>query len=208
MREEYPNIIHQFDPWHVAKGIKKKLVSASNQRNCKELAPWVKSVSNHMWWSCCSFKGDAMELHIRWKSILHHISGVHCWEENGMEYKCYHKELTRDQQRMKKWLSVDSPAYKALVEMVMDTRLLKDMEQMTLFKHAGQLEVFHNALLKYCPKHIHFEYAAMQARTMLAIMDHNENHTTRQDQATTAAGCKTQHRTLHRLSACHRGPSG
>ncbi len=52
----------------------------------------------------------------------------------------------------------------------------------------GQLEVFHNALLKYCPKHIHFEYAAMQARTMLAIMDHNENHTTRQDQATTAAG--------------------
>ncbi len=53
-----------------------------------------------------------------------------------MEYKCYHKELTRDQQRMKKWLSVDS-AYKALVEMVMDTRLLKDMEQMTLFKHAG-----------------------------------------------------------------------
>ncbi len=38
---------------------------------------------------------------------------------------------------MKKWLSVDSPAYKALVEIVMDTRLLKDMEQMTLFKHTG-----------------------------------------------------------------------
>lgn len=55
-----------------------------------------------------------------------------------MEYKCYHKELTRDQQIMKKWLSVDSPAYKALVEIVLDTRLLKDLEQMTLFKHTGK----------------------------------------------------------------------
>ncbi|CAM4572169.1 unnamed protein product [Leuciscus chuanchicus] len=188
MREEYPNIIHQFDPWHVAKGIKKKLVSASNRRSCKELAPWVRSVSNHMWWSCCSSKGDAMELHRRWKSILHHISGVHRWEENGMEYNCYHKELTRDQQRTKKWLSVDSPAYKALIEIVVDARLLKDLEQMTLFKHTGQLEVFHNALLKYCPKRLHFHYSSMQARTMLAIMDHNENHSTQREQATTAAG--------------------
>ncbi|KAK7130458.1 hypothetical protein R3I93_019948 [Phoxinus phoxinus] len=54
-----------------------------------------------------------------------------------MEYKCYHKELTRDQQMTKKWLSVDSPAYKALVEKLVDTRLLKDLEQMTLFKHTG-----------------------------------------------------------------------
>lgn len=52
-----------------------------------------------------------------------------------MEYKCYHKELTRDQQMMKKWLSMDSPAYKALVEIVYNTRLLKDLEQITLFKH-------------------------------------------------------------------------
>uniref|UniRef100_A0A8C6S7B3 Transposase n=1 Tax=Neogobius melanostomus TaxID=47308 RepID=A0A8C6S7B3_9GOBI len=56
MREEYPNIIHQFDPWHVAKGFKKKLVAASNRRDCKDLAPWVRSVSNHMWWSCCTSK--------------------------------------------------------------------------------------------------------------------------------------------------------
>ncbi|KAK7132709.1 hypothetical protein R3I93_019063 [Phoxinus phoxinus] len=143
MREEYPNIIHPFDPWHVAKGIKKKLVSASNRRSCKELARWVRSVCNHMWWSCCSSKGDAMDLHRRWKSILHHISGVHRWEENGMEYKCYHKDLTRDQQMMKKWLSVDSPAYKALVEIVMDARLLKDLEQMMLFKHTGTHNVGH-----------------------------------------------------------------
>ncbi|KTF72727.1 hypothetical protein cypCar_00049295 [Cyprinus carpio] len=84
MREDYPDIAHQFDPWHVAKGIKKKLVMASNRKHCKDLAPWVRSVSNHMWWSCSSSKGDEKELLRRWTSILHHICDVHRWEENGI----------------------------------------------------------------------------------------------------------------------------
>lgn len=39
-------------------GIKKKVVVGSNKRNCRDLAPWTKSVSNHMWWSCSSCEGD------------------------------------------------------------------------------------------------------------------------------------------------------
>ncbi|KAL0993607.1 hypothetical protein UPYG_G00110450 [Umbra pygmaea] len=167
---------------------KKKLVSASNRKTCMDLAPWIKSVSNHMWWSCSSSKGDPKELLRRWKSILHHICGVHRWEEGGMEYKCYHTELTADEQRRKRLLAKDSPAYKAFYEAVMNARLLKDLEQMALFKHTGELEVFHNVLLKYCPKRLHFEYASMQARTMLAVMDHNENHNTQREQAKTASG--------------------
>ncbi|XP_077061034.1 uncharacterized protein LOC143714003 [Siphateles boraxobius] len=66
----------------------------------------------------------------------------------------------------------------------MNAHLLKDLEQMALFKHTGQLEVFHNVLLK----RLHFEYASMQARTMLAVMDHNENHETQQEQAKTECG--------------------
>lgn len=42
-----------------------------------------------------------------------------------------------DEQRRKKWLAEDSPAYKALYEVVMNARLLKDLEQMALFKHTG-----------------------------------------------------------------------
>lgn len=53
---------------------------------------------------------------------------------------------------------------------------------------SGQLEVFHNSLLKYCPKRLHFEYPAMKARTMLAVMDHNENHETEREQARAAGG--------------------
>ncbi|XP_076156980.1 uncharacterized protein LOC143140023 isoform X2 [Alosa pseudoharengus] len=188
MREDYPDITHQFDPWHVTKGLKKKMVVAANRRNCKDLAPWTRSVSNHMWWSCSSCKGDPKELQRRWTSVLHHIRGVHRWEDDGNEYRCYHDDISADEQRIKKWLRHDSPAYKALYEVVMNTRLLNDLNQMALFKHTGQLEVFHNSLLKYCPKRLHFAYPSMQARTMLAVMDHNENHNQPRQQATTETG--------------------
>ncbi|KAL7396810.1 hypothetical protein ABVT39_012062 [Epinephelus coioides] len=58
MRESYPEIKHEFDPWHTAKGIKKKLLAASVRKDCKDLAPWMKSVANHIWWCCSSSKGD------------------------------------------------------------------------------------------------------------------------------------------------------
>ena len=41
-------------------------------------------------------------------------------------------------------------------------------------------------LTKYCPKRHHFSYNGMQARTELAIIDHNNN--VEREQATTAAG--------------------
>ncbi|KAF4114060.1 hypothetical protein G5714_004283 [Onychostoma macrolepis] len=64
--------------------------------------------------------------------------------------------------------------------------LLKDLRQMSLFKHTGTLEVFHSVLLKYCQKNVHFHYSSMLARTQLAILDHNEN--VHHKQATTSGG--------------------
>ncbi|KAL7383208.1 hypothetical protein ABVT39_006543 [Epinephelus coioides] len=188
LRETFPDIDHQFDPWHITKGIKKKLVQASKRKYCKDIGPCIKSITNHLWWCCSTSKGDGEELIRRWKSLLHHIRGVHRWEENGEEHKRYHPDLSADEQRKKRWLLEDSAAFKALYEVVMNRRLLQDLEQMTLFKHTGNLEVFHNALLKYCPKRLHFDYPSMQAHTRLAVMDHNENHNTKREQALTATG--------------------
>jgi hypothetical protein len=77
------------------------------------------------------------ELLRRWTSLQHHITGVHRWEENGTEYRCFHQDLSAEEQRTKRWLKGNSPAFKALQAMIMDTRLIKDLQQMTLFKHTG-----------------------------------------------------------------------
>ncbi|KAK0156598.1 THAP domain-containing protein 4 [Merluccius polli] len=58
MRETYSDIQHQFDPWHVAKGLKKLTAAANNNKN-NELQPWLKAITNHLWWSCQSCGGDA-----------------------------------------------------------------------------------------------------------------------------------------------------
>lgn len=90
MREKYGNIRHEYDPWHVNKGmyhisctsfstrvspvlavfidahvvfvlclgLKKKLVTISNKKGNRELGPWVRSITNHLYWACSSSHGD------------------------------------------------------------------------------------------------------------------------------------------------------
>ncbi|XP_045919645.1 uncharacterized protein LOC123979657 isoform X6 [Micropterus dolomieu] len=71
----------------------------------------------------------------RWKSPLHHICGVHRWEENGIEYTCHHPVLTEEQRGRKTWLKADSPAFQALKADAMDKILLRALKQMTRFTH-------------------------------------------------------------------------
>ena len=51
MRKQYPDIDHQYNIWHVGKGIVKKLTQKGKNKNCKALLPWIQSISNHLWWS-------------------------------------------------------------------------------------------------------------------------------------------------------------
>jgi hypothetical protein len=77
------------------------------------------------------------ELKRRWTSVLHHICGIHRWEEDGQERTCYHRDLTEEQQRRKKWLQTDSAAFQTLSDHVLNKNLLKDLNHMTLFQHTG-----------------------------------------------------------------------
>lgn len=65
---------------------------------------------------------------------MHHVSGVHRWEEDGVEYTCSHPPLTPEQQERKKWIDPASPAFKSLKDIVTDNNLLCDLKHMSLFK--------------------------------------------------------------------------
>ena len=49
MKKEYPFIEHQFDVWHLAKNVVKKLTQKGKQKHCEQLLPWIQSISNHLW---------------------------------------------------------------------------------------------------------------------------------------------------------------
>ena len=63
----------------------------------------------------------------------------------------------------------------ALVNIVKDKLLLKDIVHLTKFVHTTALEIYHSLYLKYLPKLTHFSHDVMTAGTMLAALDHNFN---------------------------------
>ena len=191
MKKEYSFIDHQYDVWHMAKSVTKKLTKKAKAKHCGQLYPWIQSISNHLWWAAQTCKSDAQLLVEKWKSIVYHISNVHEWDNdpNALFPKCVHPTLSSEEEWSKKWLRSGSVAHNALRKVVLQDTLLRDMKKLTGFHHTGSLEVFHSLLLKYCPKRQHFSYVGMQARIELAILDHNYN--TQRKQATTKAGTKS-----------------
>lgn len=47
--EKYKNVKHQWDIWHGSKNLTKKVSATSQQRNCHDLQPWIRKLTNHFW---------------------------------------------------------------------------------------------------------------------------------------------------------------
>lgn len=186
LQKNYPSIIHQYDVWHLAKWVTKKLTKKAKTKANMELQPWIKSVSNHLWWSAKECNNDPDLLVKNWVSIVNHVANKHSWKEGKATVKCKHPKLSRQERKEVAWLKPGSSAHVALEEIVYNKKLLKDIRMMTEYHHTGNLEVFHSLLLKYAPKRKHFSYQGMIGRTQLAIMDHNANCD--RPQATTTKG--------------------
>lgn len=62
MKTKFNGITHQYDVWHVAKGIVKKLTEKAKAKKRSDLSPWIQSISNHLWWCCKECGGNADRL--------------------------------------------------------------------------------------------------------------------------------------------------
>ena len=76
----------------------------------------------------------------KWKSILHHISNIHEFNDNNSFTKCAHGEIGE-----RLWITHGTPAHNALKSIIMDKKLLNNLKYFTGFKHTGNIEVFHSA---------------------------------------------------------------
>ena len=177
MKKKYHHIEHQYDVWHLAKCIGKKLMQKGKTKKCEKLLPWIQSITNHLWWCAQTCNKDPELLCAKWVSVVHHISNVHQWGDgDGLFDKCAHGTLSCEEIRAKLWLEPSSPSHTELCNIVLKNTLLRDIKKLSWFQHTGSLEVFHSLITKYCPKRKYFSYMEMQARTELAIIiDHNHN---------------------------------
>lgn len=80
-------------------GLKKKLQVIARTKGGEDVGPWIKSISNHMYWAAASTPdGDEDVMLSKWKSVANHVQNVHRGHD-GPFNKCSHGEIVT-----KKWL--------------------------------------------------------------------------------------------------------
>lgn len=60
MKNQRPEIDHQYEIFHTAKGVTKELTRLCHSRETDIVHPWIQSISNHLWWSSATCEGNAV----------------------------------------------------------------------------------------------------------------------------------------------------
>ena len=84
----FNTIKHQFDPWHIAKSVCKKLHKASKKKAKESLIEWIPAIVNHFWWSVSTCNNDPQLLYENFSSIMFHIVNKHEWPGCKLFKKC------------------------------------------------------------------------------------------------------------------------
>ena len=98
-----------------------------------------------------------------WKFIPHHVCNEHEWTDgDGKRHWCDNAPLTAHEEKKRLWIQTDSVAFQDLWSLVLDKRLLKDLEKMALFKHTGEnrllSHIFHYPIKHVLISPIHFPF--------------------------------------------------
>lgn len=130
IRDNLPNTQHYFDIWHVAKGVTKKMAQLANQRGCELVREWIRSVSNHMYYSAASSNGESGDMVVaKWKSVVWHIQNIHEGHDEPLFDRCTHPPLDSNNQR--KWLQPHTNASEKLADILLNNKLLSDVKKLS-----------------------------------------------------------------------------
>ncbi|KAG8008841.1 hypothetical protein GBF38_010482 [Nibea albiflora] len=159
-------IHHSLDVWHGAKSLAKKISAAAKKKGQSILLTWLKDIVNHFWW-CCKTADTTQQFLTLWVSIIHHICNIHTWSKGS----CHHGHL--EDTRGRSWIQKGTRCHKALLEIVVNKRWLKDIHKYLRFRSTADLETFQNHILMYANKRYTFSSAVYEARVLLAALDYN-----------------------------------
>ncbi|CAK6981148.1 uncharacterized protein LOC119503727, partial [Scomber scombrus] len=156
-------IKHSLDMWHDTKNIAKKIATLKGNNI---LLTWLKDIVNHFWW-CCKKAVTAEQFLALWVGIIHHICGSHTWAVGSC-----HQEYLEDY-RHKENIQENSQAHKALLNIILNKRWLKDVHKYLAFRSTADLEAFQSHILMYASKRYAFSPPVYNARVLLAALDYN-----------------------------------
>ncbi|XP_063055957.1 uncharacterized protein LOC134449779 [Engraulis encrasicolus] len=175
-------ITHYFDVWHLEKGLSKKVSKVAKEKDCEVIQKWQRGISNHVYW-CATSSTSGSEKVAKWTSLFNHMQDQHV-HENPEFPKCLHAE--RKSNAKKKWLKPGSKALLKMEKVLVNKRVLGDVERLSSRYQTSTLEAFHSVILRFTPKNVVFPFIGMLCRQYLAALHFNEN--SNRTQAKTTAG--------------------
>ncbi|XP_059378408.1 uncharacterized protein LOC132114317 [Carassius carassius] len=108
----------------------------------------------------------------KWKTLFNHIQNVHIHEDPVFP-KCAHADrVSRDPS---KWLKPGTMVLYKVEKLLMNKRVLRDVEKLSHQHQTSALEAFHSDILRFAPKNVVFPFIGMLCRLYLAAMHFNEN---------------------------------
>ncbi|XP_056100848.1 uncharacterized protein LOC130079563 [Rhinichthys klamathensis goyatoka] len=175
-------INHYYDVWHMVKGLSKKLEKISREKDCSLVKKWRKSITNHLCWSA-SGADSGPERVAKWTSIMNHIQDIHTHSDPAFP-RCQHEQrVSKDHS---KWFHPGSTALDKLHRVLMNKRVLSDVEKLSPHYQTSTVESFHKVISHFAPKHVVFPFIGRLCRLYLAAMHFNENAV--RTQVTTSKG--------------------
>uniref|UniRef100_A0A8W8M4P9 Uncharacterized protein n=1 Tax=Magallana gigas TaxID=29159 RepID=A0A8W8M4P9_MAGGI len=172
-----PGLCAQYCTYTFMENDSKKIISAGQDKNCRELLKWSKDIVNHFWYTC-KIANDLDEFMGIWAGVLHHVVGEHEWflpYSDAGPSSCRHNPISEDTMRDKEWMKKGSPPHEALRKIVLDKRFLHNIPYYLNFRSTAELESYHNHMLMYSSKRYAYTPPVYRARSILAALDYNEN---------------------------------
>ena len=170
MRENCKAVRHCYELWHVAKSFKKVQAQLAKKENTP-LRVWRKVMITHLY--CVINSTSPQQLEAMWLSMELHMRNEHTsfpWPEYS---RCPHGPSS--QRGEMAWIETGSPAADSLSALVHISKLINDMKCCCAVGDTSDMEAFHSLLNHYYCKVTHVRSCAMLSRTLLAVMDFNEN---------------------------------
>ncbi|XP_035530157.1 uncharacterized protein LOC118337309 [Morone saxatilis] len=161
-------ITQYYNVCHMERGLSKKLLKISQNKECEKLKKWLLSIKNHIYWTAAS-STSVPERAAKWTSILNHVRDIHTHEDP----QCSHPPHTTKDQG--KWLTAGTPAFCRLEKVLTNKRVLKDVEKLSPHYPTSSLDAFQRIILRFAPKNVVFPFLGMLCRLYLVALHFNEN---------------------------------
>ena len=176
LERDKPNIIDCLDTWHAGKEVKKAVskVAKGTKKNHgitwhRELNDKTAGVKTHTYWAMKNCEGSVQRFISSLDNIVNHYQNRH----EG----CHHTSRCRIEPNytLSRTLIRSESAVGLLTKAIKSLYMYKHPEKYIHCLNTHYIESFHNTLLLYVDKRIHYDEKTYEVRTGIGILDWNEH---------------------------------